>query len=153
MLDFFEARNQICELALTNWTANAPGIVGTYTPELYMPRIPRRSPPDQAKHWAQLSINTVMSNQAAFVGYTREDRKAKKYEESGLVFIQLFGPRSAVDGAEIQDRLAQMARAGFRGKSTAGKVWFRNARINDIPPENEMLRLNVVAEYEYYEIG
>jgi hypothetical protein len=140
MVDYIEATNEICRRFDNYWQANAADIVG-YTPAIRMPRIVYPTPENPAVHWGRLSIQSVMASQA------------KKYQESGLVFIQLFGPRNEVEAAEQQDRLAQIARAAFRGISLPGKVWFRNARINNVPDESEMLRLNVVADYYYNEIA
>ena len=149
MVDYIEATNEICRRFDNYWQANAADIVG-YTPAIRMPRIVYPTPENPAVHWGRLSIQSVMASQAAFCGY---GNGAKKYQESGLVFIQLFGPRNEVEAAEQQDRLAQIARAAFRGISLPGKVWFRNARINNVPDEGEMLRLNVVADYYYNEIA
>ncbi len=149
MPEYTEAINEICKRFDDYWQTHAPSIVG-YTPEIRMPRVVHSMPINPAVHWGRLSIQSVMASQAAFCGY---GNGAKKYQESGLVFIQLFGPRNEVEAAEQQDRLAQIARAAFRGISLPGKVWFRNARINNVPDESEMLRLNVVADYYYNEIA
>lgn len=158
MLSFVEARNAICQHFDAHMMFQEPSIVGVlgYMPEIRMPRIVYKAPIDPSVHWGRLSIQSVMSSQAAFVGYVPESdgaAKRKKYEESGLVFVQLFGPKQDVEAAERQDQLAQIIRAAFRSASIPGKVWFRNARINDLDDEDEMLRLNVVAEYEYNEIA
>lgn len=147
MVDFVDARSEICAGFDAFWQTNASGIVG-YVPQIRFPRIVYVDPIDPSVHWGQMSIQSVAASQRAFCAYG----SGKKYQEDGLVFVQLFAPRSEVEAAEEQDRFAQIARAAFRGKSLPGKIWFRNARINDLDPEDEMLRLNVVAEYEYNEI-
>ena len=149
MVDYVEATNEICKRFDEYWQANAAGIVG-YVPEVRFPRIVYPTPINPAVHWARLSIQSVMAQQSAFCGY---GNGAKKYEESGLVFVQLFGPRNEVEAAEQQDKFAQIARAAFRGISLPGKVWFRNARINNVGDEDQMIRLNVVADYYYNEIA
>lgn len=149
MVDFVTARTTICDAFAAHWQLNASGIVG-YTPEVRMPRVANNNPIDPSVHWGRFSLQTVTSNLAAH-GSIKGGKK--KYEESGLVFLQLFGPVSRITAAEEQDQFAQIARDAFRGVSLPGKVWFRNARINDLPDEDSMLRLNVVAEYEYNEIA
>lgn len=158
MHTFVTAREEICARFDQHWQIHAPLIVGAldYLPEIRMPRIVYPKPINPAVHWGRLSIQSVMSSQSAFVSYAPAEAgaaKRKKYEESGLVFVQLFGPKNEIEAAEQQDYLAQIARSAFRGESLPGKVWFRNARINDLEDEDEMLRLNVVAEYEYNEIS
>ena len=145
MVDFVTARDQICERFNMHWQTNAAGIVG-YIPEIRFPRIVYKTPIDPSVHWGRLSLQTVNSEQVAF-GCNGK----KRYNEIGLVFVQLFGPISEIEAGEQQDKFAQIARAAFRGANVPGAVWFRNARINDLDPEDQMLRLNVVAEYEYNE--
>lgn len=149
MVNYIEAADEICQRFDDYWQANAGSVTG-YVPAIMMPRIVYSTPINPAVHWGRLSIQSVMASQAAFCGY---GNGAKKYQESGLVFVQLFGPRNKIEAAEQQDRLAQVARSSFRGISLPGKVWFRQARINSVPDENEMLRLNVVADYYYNEIA
>lgn len=145
MTDFVAARTAICAGFDEFWQMNAGGIVG-YIPEIRFPRVVYPKPINPSVHWGQMSLQTVIAGQAAFGA-----NGCKKYREEGLVFVQLFGPKSEVEAGEQQDRFAHIARAAFRGRSLPGKIWFRNARINDLDPEDEMLRLNVVAEYEYNE--
>jgi len=147
MVDFVSARSALCAHVDEAWQAGAVGIVG-YIPELRFPRIVYKEPVNPSVHWGQVSIQSVMSSQTAF----GSGNKQRRYTEDGLIFIQLFAPKSEIEGAEQQDQLAHIMRAAFRGRSVPGKIWFRNARINDLDPEDEMLRLNVVAEYEYNEI-
>ena len=77
----------------------------------------------------------------------------KRYTASGLVFAQIFSPRSASNGFEKGIALGEVAKKAFRGKTTPGKIWFRNVRLNELEPEDSFYRLNVVAEFEYDELG
>jgi hypothetical protein len=69
-----------------------------------------------------------------------------------LLIIQVFCPRSDAQAMAKGRALAEVARDAFRGVDTGG-VWFRNVRINKLPPSEKYYIFNVISEYEYSEIG
>lgn len=102
-------------------------------------------------YWGRLSRRTVISRQATLstcVGAPGQVR----YMESGLLFVQLFGPRSDTQSPNIMAAMAQVLRNALRRKNTHNGVWFRNARINELTEEEKFNRMNVVAEFHYDEI-
>lgn len=146
-----EARNEINGLFLAAWNANAAAIVG-YVPNVEWQGVQPRTTPDPSKYWARVSMQTVFEEQTTLS--TCEGKPGqKRYTASGLVFVQLFCPKSLGQAFELGGELAEVAKKAFRGKSTPGKVWFRNARINEIDPEDLYYRYNVVTEFEYDELG
>lgn len=151
MPDFVTARDSIVAHIDTLWRSQSQAIAG-YVPTLLLPRVLNRTPVDRTKHWARLSVQSIMSRQRAF-GPDANNTNKRLYEESGLVFVQLFSPASDLTAGEIQDKLADMTRSFFRPPygTTTDCVRFFRARINDLEDEDKMLRLNVVAEYDYNE--
>lgn len=115
----------------------------------------RNKPNFSNKYGVRVSHQTVMSKQANMSNCEGVSGQ-KRYRTSGLTIIQVFAP--TID-QQVQDRalkLATIARNGFRGQgqhATDDCVWFYNVRINKIPRENDLYRLNVVAEHEYDELG
>ena len=152
MIEFDEVRNEIFALFNAAWEANTAAIVG-YVPEVRWQGVQERDLPESSKFWVRVSKQTVFEEQATLS--TCEGKPGqKKYTASGLVFVQLFCPKSNAQAVELGQKLAKVARNAFRGKTTPGKIWFRNARINDgIPPEELYERFNVVTEFEYDELG
>lgn len=148
---YSEARNQINALFLAAWNAGSPAI-STYIPEIRWKGDAKRELPDGSKFWCRVSIQTVLEEQSTLS--TCEGKPGqKRYTASGLVFVQIFCPKSDTQAYSKGGKLAEVARNGFRGKSTPGKVWFRNARINELDPEELYERFNVVTEFEYDELG
>lgn len=147
---YVNAVDEIFALFLAAWQASAPGIVG-YTPVVYWPGVVEPTSPDLTKFWARASQQTVREEQATL---SEPDQAGKKrYQNDGLVFVQIFCPPAA-SGAMLKGRqLGEIAKNAFRGKQTSSNVWFRNARIQELAPEPAWLRFNVVAEYQYDEIG
>jgi hypothetical protein len=133
------------------WTAGAGAIVG-YVPEVRWQDQEKNGKPDGSRYWVRVSEQQVLapqrtlSNQVGEVGIRR-------YEVSGLLFVQLFAPKSVVDAPEKLRLLAVLARDSYRGKTTDGGIVFSNVRINRLPMEELYLRCNVVAEYEFDELG
>lgn len=145
------ATDQINQVFFDAWTANAAAVIG-YVPEVRWQDVTEPDTPDGSKYWARVSIQTIDEPQTTFaVGVSGPDKR--RYTAYGLVFVQLFGPKSDVTSSEKIKQLAEIAKNAYRGKATSGKVWFRNVRINELGPEELFIRRNVVAEFEYDEIA
>jgi len=129
------------------WQAEAASIVGS-VPEIRWQGVEADKPP-QNVFWCRVSIQTVYEEQTTL----SNDNGTKRYRTGGLVFVQIFCPTADAQAMDKGRKLAIVARNAFRGKQTANGVWFRNARINELPPEDDAYRLNVVADYEYDDIG
>jgi len=148
---FTEARDEINSLFFAKWKAETAAIVG-YVPEVLWHNVQSRDIPNSSKYWARVSQQAVLESQTTLS--TCEGKPGqKRYTADGLVFVQIFAPKQLGNSAQFAGKLAEVARNAFRGKSTPGKVWFRNARIIDIEPEDQFYRFNVVAEFQYDELG
>lgn len=110
---------------------------------------------DRTKYNVRISHQTVLEKQANLSSCEGLPGQ-KRYRTYGLTYIQLFGPTSDKQVADKALKLATIARNAFRGpgqNSTDNDVWFYNARINKLTLENDLYRLNIVAEHEYDELG
>ena len=148
MITYEEAIDEIFGIFNAAWLAESAAVAG-YIPEVRWPGVEEPEKPDLAKFWARVSQQTVIEGQSSL----RNGDAGQRYTTDGLVFVQIFCPKSDSLGMTNGRKLAIIARNGFRGNATSGQVWFRNARINELPPEENWYRFNVVAEYEYDENG
>ena len=149
-LTFPLAVDEILSEFATAWPASAV-IVG-YQPEVAWPEIELPQKPNGDKFWARVSITPVDEPQTSLSCDVKENGN-RRYTAAGLVFVQLFCPK-VVDGAgDKGKKLAQFVKQIYRGKRTPGGIIFRNVRINKPPNEDTWYRFNVVAEYEYDEVG
>lgn len=130
----------------TAWAANTTAIAG-YVPKVYWPGIEDAAKADPTKFWARVSQQTVLESQTTLAEPT------KRFTAKGLIFIQLFCPKTNSTSIDLGRSLAVVARNAFRGKTSSQHVWFRDARINELPSEESYHRFNVVVEYEYDEMG
>jgi hypothetical protein len=142
-MDYPDAIDAMFSEVKTGLDAGWPAIVGTM-PELRWQGRETTPPPDGGVYWARVSQQTVLERQQT-LGKLGE----RKFESCGLIFVQIFCPRSSVESFEKGRQLAQVARNVFRGQNSG--VWFRNARINELDPEQGFWRFNVVSEYEFTE--
>lgn len=147
-MNYTQAIDEMFALFFEQWKANAPTVIGE-VPEIRWPGVDEDKLPNMSKFWARISQQTVMEEQTSIAG---NDGKTR-YTASGLIFVQLFCPKSDSRAMDRGRKLAIVARNAFRGKTTSGKVWFRRARIQELTPEDNAYRFNVVAEYEYDEIN
>lgn len=145
-----EAFDQINALFLEAWDANAGAVAG-YIPEVRWHGNEKDTKPDASRFWVRHSIMGVGDEQIVMSPCVGKPGQ-RLYEATGLIFIQIFCPKSIKNSLILGGRLATIAQNAYRGKTTEGAVWFRNVRVNDIPNEREYYRLNVVAEYEYDEL-
>lgn len=134
------------------WQANAGSIFG-YVPEIEWYGKETASKVDRSKVWARFATENVFEQQAT-LSTCIDQPFSRRYNGSGLIFVQLFLPKTVANAVINGRKLAKVARNAFRGKKTESGVVFYNARINDnMPPEELFYRINVVAEYDYDELG
>lgn len=150
-LQYDQARDEIFAVFNTAWQANAAAQAG-YIPEVRWQGVQYREIPDGSKFWCRISKDNVFEEQTSLstcVGTPGQ----RRYTASGLAIVQLFCPKSNTESFAIGQKLAKVAQDAFRGRSTGNGMWFRNVRIKELDPEETCFRFNVVAEFEYDDIG
>lgn len=146
------AFDEMRALFLAAWNANAGSVFG-YVPEIEWHGVEKPENINRENVWVRFSTTNVFEQQATLSACVDEPYK-RRYQASGLIFVQLFLPKTVDNASVLGVTLAKVARNAFRGKKTAGGVTFHNVRINDnLPPELLCYRINVVAEYDFDEIG
>jgi hypothetical protein len=127
------------------WATGAPAIT-TSAPSILWAGIEPTAPIAPDSYYVSVDEQPVTEQQATLRNGDR------RYEAAGLLIIQVFCPRSDAQAMAKGRALAEVARDAFRGVDTGG-VWFRNVRINKLPPSEKYYIFNVISEYEYSEIG
>lgn len=132
--------------------SSAVRLLFDYDIDIRWPNNEKDSKPDASKIWLRVSRQTVTNPQTAIQNNFR-GQSARKYTNNGLLFIQIFSPKTNGVFPKVEKLAEMFVKEVFRGKSTEHCIVFRNARFNELPPENDWYRLNVVTEYEYDEIS
>lgn len=148
MITQAQARNEIFALFKAAWDSGTP-VITSYIPKIEYQGVQPASIPDTTKHWCRISIQNVSEGQASLSNSVGK----QKFTAYGLIFVQIFSPRSENNGFQKGLLLGQVGKKAFRGKKTVGGIWFRNVRLAELDPEDSFHRLNVIAEYEYDELG
>lgn len=143
---FEAAYDEITDQFKTGWAAEAPAIVG-FLPEVRFTGVEEGSLPQD--HFCRFTLDPVIEAQASL----RDGENGQRYESEGLIIIQVFTWRKNPQAEEFGRRLSVVARDIFRGKTFLGCILFRNVRINRLEAEAKYWRYNVIAEYQYDEIG
>ncbi len=152
MIEFDAAVKEMEALLNTAWQANSGAVFG-YVPDIEWHGKETSGKVDRAKVWARFSTQNVLEDQATLSACVDEPF-VRRYNGSGLIFVQLFLPKTVANALIKGRTLAKVARNAYRGKKSDGGITFHNVRINDgLPPEELFYRINVVAEYDYDELG
>lgn len=147
---YIDAYRTISGMFSAAWTAQSAAIVG-YVPQIRWQNVGLGAAPASDKYWVRFSVQTVLSVQDN-VGSQFADapgQVVKKFCTYGLVKSELFCPSSDTAAMLKGMQLVTIAHGAFCGKYGDGGVWFRNTRINELPPEDGWVRFNAVAEFEY----
>lgn len=101
--------------------------------------------------WCYVEVKSVGGDRR---GVSEADTHGNvRYENFGVIIIQVFAPRSGASGKQLARDLADQVRNRFRGHITQGGVAFYEARIDDsIPPEANWWQVNAIAEWEFDEM-
>lgn len=142
-----EAYKAITDRVLLEWPTRSTTAVGKSV-EMRFKGIEKKIPDDM---FARFHMRPVLEGQASHRG---GPDNPQRYRASGLIFIQVFVPRRYGQLAEGHSRrLGEAAKMIFRGKTFAGCIEFRNVRVVDLEDEELYTRKNMIAEYEYDDIG
>lgn len=148
--DYRGATDDIFGLITKTVKQHSVAVIG-YEPEIRFQGVPEKDMPGVDKVWLRASIQTVDEQQKTFS--TCEGGAGKKlYTSYGLVFVQMFIPKTKNGVWTKGTILASILRNAFRGSKSGNGVWFRNPRVEELTPEADFFRINVVSEFEYSEI-
>jgi len=128
-----------------------PSIIN-YVPITYYQGKKVDEKPDTSKYFCRVSQATVMEEQRTLTtdcfapGF-------KRFGVDGILCVQIFCPKSDARAWERGRAMAKIVRDAYRRNVAGDSIVYRRSRIVELSPELECLRLNVIAEYEYDEIG
>lgn len=123
-----------------------------YVPQIFWKESEEDQPPGYEEHWCRFTSQEIETNQAALrTGLEAGELVQSKETSYGIIIVQMFYAKAAFRGEHR--KLSVIARDIFRSRNIRGnKVWYRNARINELRPEENYYRANIVAEYEFDEL-
>jgi hypothetical protein len=119
--------------------------------ETRWPGVAEKNPPNENVYWIRVSEQVVLSGQASLSSSVGK-AGSKRYETTGLLFIQIFCPKS--DPTAVPNgRLIQTALVNaFRAPSGDSNLWFRNQMPKPMSFNPTSYQFNVAVTYQYGEI-
>lgn len=143
------ARKEVFALIAAGWAAGSPAIVNaSQAPEMRYQGVEKGDLPGANQFWARASTQLATSRQAAFA-LVGQGATIPVYETTGVVAVQIFAPMSAVASYAKGELLAELAQCMFMASETPSGVWFRNPRINELPPDGTWYRWNVLTDFQF----
>jgi len=136
-------------LALFNASLlNINSLLG-YSAHIEWPGIDSGTTIDNSKFWARISLQQVTSGQSTLSENVSSNGQ-KRFTSTGLIFVQIFAPKDNTSLPLLQ-KVDMLVQNCFR-HSTANVI-LRNSRIKELNPTDGSLNHNVIADYEFDEIG
>jgi len=148
---YSNAIDEIYGLFNVAWLAGTTAIVG-YIPQIYWQGNETNDLPEIDKYYVRFNIKPVLEQQKTLSNVVDGIGK-KRYNNVGMLFANIFTPLSDVTHMEKGRSLAELGRNAYRGKTTAGGIFFRNATIEEFSHSDKYFNFRVVAEYDYDDIG
>jgi hypothetical protein len=119
-----------------------------YAPQVRWPGIPEPANTPMDQLWMRVSTQMVKEGQSSL----SDKDGTKRYESHGLLYVQLFAPRTVSNTLNVARQAAEAIRNRFRKASLSGEVWFRNQVVRELPETTENYPLLVVVEFTYQEV-
>lgn len=117
-------------------------------PLIIWENVQKQQTPPVNKPWMRVQVRHLTGEQDSF-GLDGEG----SFEATGFVTIQLFVPQDG-NGLISGARIAKVISRAFRGKTGVDEycgIVFRNARINEVGPDDRWFQINVLADFAYDE--
>jgi len=102
---------------------------------------------DPLPTWARVVVQHTQGQQSSLSNLSNK----RRYTKRGLLTIQLFTPTG--DGLQKSDQLVEQFEAAVRNVSTPNGVWFRNVRSSEVGEDGPWFQTNILAEFEYDQVG
>lgn len=145
---FRAARQEMFNMLKAVWPAASTTAVG-YAVEVREQGIEVATKPPVDKHWIRLSTKNVEDIPTAFVMASAPSKSAKVSTAYGLLFVEVYGSKTAANGFDEAGALAEIAKGVYQNKESATGTWFRRVVVKELDQDGKEWRFNVVAEYEY----
>lgn len=105
-------------------------------------------PPDQNTDWARVDMGHEAGGQASLSGPING---ATRWGQNGMITVQCFG-RMTAGGIDKAMEMACAVRDAFRGRATAGGVWFRRQTIREVGQDKGWYQVNAIITFDYDEV-
>lgn len=149
MIDYPDAIDEMKGRFLQTLTAGYAAIL-PYMPEVRYSDLEANGVPDQSKVWVRYTAKNIGSPQKAICADVSAPGN-RRFENFGVIMIDIFVPRSDIQGNQKGPKLANMIAKGFKNQTENGIV-FRNSTPTQKDHETSFFVYGVTCEYEFNSI-
>lgn len=121
----------------------------TYAPDVRWPGAAGPVKPIPDRLWVRVSMQIVTDSQASLSNVNDK----RFFWTNGLVFVQLFCPRNMGASLDNGRLIAEALQNVLRKSSTSGEIWYRNAKIVELPETVDNYPITVSAQLMYKTIS
>lgn len=151
-MNYRKAKDLMFAAVKSAWTDACEAYVGREC-QIRYDRLHYDAAPPTDDHWARASTQESDAEQSGFSASNVRD--VRRYAQYGTLFVQLFCPEKPSRFGYEQDLIAMRVRVALRRAQIVDengcRVVLNNIRILPLLPEGGMMRVNIVAAYEYQE--
>ena len=152
MLDYRKAKELMNAAVKKAWNEACLEVVGAEQHIRYDRLTYTDAPPTDA-HWCRSSSQETDSPQSGFSAAIRGD--IRRWTNFGTLFVQLFAPEKPSRFSVEQDVISRKVRQGLRKSrirdENGCRITLNDIRILPLPSEKGMIRLNIIAAFNYSE--
>jgi hypothetical protein len=154
VIDYSSACDVLYQMATDALNAINSSITSIIPPaqmDIRYPGTEITTPANDSFYWARVSSDVVISGQATLATDVNNPGQ-KRYDSTGLLYIQLFCPKS--DPKAVQNGMlfqTQLLNA-LRAPTGDSNLWLRNQRPKPMTYNDGNYQFNVVATFEFSEI-
>ena len=146
MTTFAEAFSDMNQAIYVPWQAQAAAAAGSPdVPALRFDGVEVGELPLAHKAWGRVVIRHHAGTQKSL----GKKGVGRKFERSGLLTVQCFGPIVNQQGLAIAHGLAIICRNAVEGVATPNSVWFRDVAIKEAGLNEPWYLVNMVASFNY----
>ena len=146
--------DEIYDRAALAWEGAFASVMGYGAPEGSFRARGVEGPLPTAGPWARAWVKPVDSERAT-VG-TRDSSLHQKYENDGLLFVQVFvssNSEEAPNPVRTATQLCEAIKSYFLNHMTPGGAYFMHERIEDDPePEAKWFQVQFIAEWQFHNV-
>lgn len=106
-----------------------------------------QEPPAGDRSWIRVTILHADGSQASLAGPVGK----RRWNRIGTLVVQCFAP-IATGGLDEARAMACALRDGIQGKASTHDVWFRNATIKEVGPDNKWYQVNFSVTFTYDDV-
>lgn len=141
---YTDAQDEMFGMANAVFATTAVSLLG-YAPDVRWPGVPKAGVPDRTKLWARVSEQIVTEEQASLANAN----SIRLFDAIGMLYMQLFCPRNIAASVELGRAVGIALQVAFRHTSPSGQVWYRKAKMVELPEGLENYPILVSTEFQY----